>query len=129
MSESHCPLCYSELESRQVTPCMECGGDSFEMDHYEEHMYKKYELYFGMRLVLCDFCDVDFGSYDPTFFGFPANKRVGWEDFKFIKDIHDKSLARDKYCPHCKLRLPFLQFVTKCRVQNEGDENTIHNSG
>lgn len=53
------------------------------------------------------FCDVDFGSYDPTFLGFPKGKRVGLEDWNFVNDIMDKALSRDKYCPNCNHRLAF----------------------
>ena len=55
---------------------MECGGDDFELDHFKEHNYTEYEIFFDQRLVLCDFCDVDFGSYDPTYFGFKKKRRL-----------------------------------------------------
>lgn len=115
MKETHCPLCYTELIVRDTSPCMECGADEFEQDHYKDHEYKEYELYFGQRLILCDFCDVDFGSYDPTYFGFPKGKRVGLEDWNFIKDVTDKELRKDKYCPNCNHRLAFLKFLDVCR--------------
>lgn len=118
MAESYCPICYTELQVKEVTPCMQCGADEFELDHYKTHKYREYELYFGQRLILCDFCDVDFGSYDPTYFGFPKNRRVGFEDFIFIKDIEDKELRKDKFCPQCCNRLPFLKFIDTCRKEN-----------
>lgn len=119
MSESHCPICYTELLAKQVAPCMECGSDEFELDHYKEHSYNEYELYFGIRLILCDFCDVDFGSYNPTHFGFTKGTKIGYEDFKFVREINDKELKLDKYCPKCEHRLPFLKFIEQCRLINE----------
>ncbi|MBX2842903.1 MAG: hypothetical protein KTR26_14125 [Flammeovirgaceae bacterium] len=119
MKDSFCPLCYSALEVKEVTPCMECGGDDFEQDHYKEHKYAEYELYFGQRLILCNFCDVDFGSFDPTYFGFPPGTKVGIGDFHFIREISDKELRKDKYCPECGYRLSFLKFVETCKRENE----------
>ena len=119
MAESNCPLCYTELIKKQVTPCMECGGDEMELNHFTEHNYKEYEVFFGQKLILCNFCDVDFGSYDPTHFGFEKGKKIGYEYFDFVRDIMDKDLKMDKYCPNCKCRLPFLKFVENCRVENK----------
>lgn len=98
---------------------MDCGAYEFELDHYKKHTYKEYELFFGLRLILCDFCDVDFGSYHPSHFGFTNGKRSGYGDFNFVREIPDKSLRIDKYCPDCKQRLPFLKFIAKCREINE----------
>lgn len=104
---------------------MECGGDEFELDHYREHSYKEYEVYYGQRLVFCDFCEVDFGSYDPTYFGFPQGTRLGLDDWEFVKYVEDKELRKDKYCPNCQHRLPFLKFVDKCQQENK---TTKHNN-
>ena len=125
MNETNCPICYTELITRKVTPCEECGGDESELDHYKEHSYNEYELYFGQRLVLCNFCDVDFSSYDPTYFGFSKDRRLGLEDFNFVREESDKRLRKDKYCPECHYRLSFLRFVAKCRLENE---ETAHNT-
>lgn len=119
MDTINCPLCNSHLEVKEVTPCMECGSDDSELDHYKEHDYKEYELYFGQRVILCDFCDVDFGSYDPEYFGFPKGTRLGLQDFQFIREISDKELRKEKCCPECGHSLPFLNFVDKCRRENE----------
>lgn len=119
MSDTNCPLCNSILEVQEVTPCMECGSDDFEQDHYKEHDYAEYELYFGQRLILCDFCQVDFSSYDPTYFGFSLGTRLGLNDFQFIREITDVELRKDKCCPECGQRLPFLKFVEACRRANK----------
>ena len=119
MTDTNCPLCYTELIVKDTTPCMECGSVELELDHFKNHDYKEYELYFGQRLILCDFCVVDFSSFDPTYFGFSAGKKLGFGDWAFIQDIHNKNLRKDKYCPQCKHRLPFLKFVYKCRQENE----------
>ena len=33
MSESHCPICYTALETREVGPCYDCGHDPDELRH------------------------------------------------------------------------------------------------
>ena len=97
---------------------MECGGDELELDHYQDHDYSEYNTYFGQKLILCDFCELDFSSYDPTYFGFPLGKRLGLMDWEFIRNIRDKELRKDKFCPKCEHRLPFLNFILRCRLAN-----------
>jgi hypothetical protein len=111
MAEKNCPVCYSELVEKEVTPCMDCGA-------HKDGSYSEYEVYFGQRLVLCNFCYVDFSSYNPEYFGFPKNKKVGLQDFNFLINITDTSLRVDKYCPECNKRLAFLRFVSLCRENN-----------
>lgn len=119
MTITNCPICESELISKEVTPCMECGGGKEELDHYLDHNYNEYEVYFDQRLILCDFCEVDFSSYDSTHFGFKRGKSIGMNDFNFVREITNKELCFDKYCPECHHRLPFLKFIKKCRIENE----------
>jgi hypothetical protein len=119
LKESHCPVCYSELLVKKVTPCSECGADDFELDHYKEHNYHEYIICHDLRLVLCDFCDVDFGSYDATYFGFEKGRRIGYEDFKLVREVTEIKMVHGKYCPDCNYTLPFLKFVRDCRIANE----------
>ncbi|MDB4106849.1 hypothetical protein N9595_00055 [Bacteroidia bacterium] len=114
----NCPICNSVLTDRIVTPCMDCGGDEFELDHYLKHRYTKYETYFGSLLTLCNYCETDFGSYKPTYFGFPVYKRLGIQDFNFIRELKDVKLSTDKFCLTCNQRLAFLKFTKHCRTNN-----------
>ena len=118
MKETLCPLCYTALLFKKVSPCGECGADDFELKHFEEHQYHEYVLYHELRLVLCDFCVVDFGSFDPTYFGFEKGKRIGYEDFEMLREISSNKLIKGKYCPECNYNLPFLKFVNQCRISN-----------
>ena len=118
MKETNCPVCFTELIIKKVTPCAECGADDVELDHYKEHTYHEYVLYHEIRLVLCDFCDVDFASYNPTYFGFEKGRRIGYQDFKFVRKITDIKVVHGKYCPECNNTLPFLKFVRDCRIAN-----------
>ena len=119
MRISHCPLCYGELETREVTPCMECGGEPIELQHLAEgrHTYAELRVFGELALVLCDFCQVDFGSRDPAFFGLPRHARIGFDKMQFLRDV-PATPGHDKYCPDCGLRLAFLKFVVAARERH-----------
>jgi len=42
-----------------------------------KHSYAEMRIFDDLTLILCDFCQVDFASHDPTFFGLPIGKRIG----------------------------------------------------
>lgn len=70
-------MCFGPLDVREAAPCDECGGDPEEIEHFRlgKHTYQRFEVFAGLELTLCNFCMVDFGSYDPTFFGLPRGSR------------------------------------------------------
>jgi hypothetical protein len=105
MKATHCPLCYEPLEVREVGPCMDCGCDPTEIEHARsgQHTYAEYRIFGDLSLVLCDFCRVDFSSYDWTFFGLPHGTRVGMEKprgWQFVRDVQPV-IKKDKCCPKC----------------------------
>lgn len=102
---------------KELTPCMDCGWDEFELDHFETHRYNEHEIAFGAKLVLCDYCETDFGSYQKSFFGF-KDRQLDMMDFKFVREVHDKSLRKGYFCPTCNMTAPFLEFVALCRMKN-----------
>ncbi len=117
--DDHCPLCYSSLDTRVVAPCFNCGASEVELDHFRRgvHKYHELEVLPGHRLVLCDFCMVDFGSYSPVFFGLPRDARIGYESMVHIRALDPGTLGRDKFCSQCGYRLKFLKFVLAVRAQ------------
>ena len=117
MSESHCPICYAELQTREVAPCYDCGHDPEELVHLAEgrHTYDEVET-LGARAVLCDFCQSDFSSYDPTYFGRPARTPLGRPYMQLVRAVRDPRPALDKFCPQCQHRLAFLRFVAQARA-------------
>jgi hypothetical protein len=121
MADTNCPICYSELIAKEVAPCMDCGASEQGLQQLMTATYTEYQTYFNQRLVLCNFCDVDFSSYKPEYFGFSSDKKIGLQDFNFVRQVADKSLRVDKYCPHCDKRLAFLKFVNGCRQNNSGE--------
>jgi hypothetical protein len=117
MGTKQCPICYCPLEVRDVAPCMECGGYPDEIDHFLQgkHTYYEYEVFEGLNLILCNFCVVDFSSYDPTFFGLPKGSGIGLGYMIFKRSINNPTLSKDKFCPECGYRLAFLNFLVKAR--------------
>lgn len=113
-----CPICYTELEIRECAPCDDCGWDvPTEILHLHEnrHTYTTHEIYEGLRLTLCDFCAVDFGSYLPEYFGLKDSRGIGMLDFNLVKQIEHPEVVKDKFCPECSRRLEFLKFVVEIR--------------
>ncbi len=117
MSETHCPLCYSALEVRDVAPCMECGNLPEEIEHAlaGRHTYAEMRIFGDLTLVLCDFCQVDFGSFNPEAFGLPRGARIGFEKMQFLRSVEGVRIGKDKVYPSCNYRLPFLKFVQRAR--------------
>jgi hypothetical protein len=107
------------LELRDVAPCNDCGAEPRELVECrsEYHTYAEYEVFPGITATLCNFCDADFGSYDPTLFGLPKGARVGFDRMKFIRDVSATN-GKDQYCPKCRHRLAFLKFMQKAKETN-----------
>jgi hypothetical protein len=119
MGHEACPRCYGPLEVRDTTPCMLCGGAPEELLHYRDHTYHEVEVYPGLRLVLCNFCQVDLGSYDPGGFDRPSGARIGLEWSRLVRSVDKIVIAKDKYCPTCKARLALLRAMAE---RQESDE-------
>src|SRR5262245_56873128 len=112
MQETACPICHGPLEVREVGPCHDCGGSPDELEHFRagKHTYAEYEVFPGLALVLCNFCQVDFSSYDPRYFGLLPRTKIGLGSMRFVRDIHPLQSEKDKYCEQCRHRLRFLRF-------------------
>jgi hypothetical protein len=113
-----CPLCASQLAERQVAPCHDCGGAPSEIGECErgEHEYHVFELW-GHEVVLCDFCDADFGSYYPEFWGLPAGADPDYP-LTLLRKVDAPTISIDLYCSSCKHRLVFLQLLKAVRDQH-----------
>ena len=109
-----CPICFTELEVRDCGPCDDCGWDvPKEIEHLKDriHTYNAYDIYEGLRLTLCDFCLADFVYYESKYFGLNEGQRLNLQDFKFVRQVDNPQVIKDKFCPECSRRLKFLNFV------------------
>jgi hypothetical protein len=123
MQWKQCPLCFTELEVRDVTPCATCGGSPGELVHLRDghHTFHVFRVFGELELPLCNFCMVDFGSQDPGYFGLPPRTRIGLDRMQFVRDIAEPRIETDKFCPRCGHRLAFLRFVDAARQCHAGD--------
>lgn len=114
-----CPVCYSELEIRDCTPCDLCGGNPEEVEHlYNKlHVYCIYEFK-GSKLTLCNFCSVDLNSYKPEYFGLNAGEEISYRRLNFLKEIGNPKTVRDKFCSECQKRLSLLHFINENSSKN-----------
>ncbi len=113
-----CPICSGALKEIQVAPCFDCGHASDEHEECQQgaHKYHRFNLW-GQELVLCDFCDADFGSYFPSYLGLPEGAPQDYP-LELIAMVPSPAIAKDLYCNHCKHRLAFLQFLKAARAHN-----------
>jgi len=78
------------------------------------HTYEIYDVYEGLKLQLCNFCAVDFGSYKPEYLGLKG-QTIGFENFDFVSSVNEPFIQPDKYCPECNRRIQFLNFLVELR--------------
>lgn len=112
-----CPICFSFLEVKDVAPCWECGIFDEEIAHFHEgrHTYAEVEIWPDLTAVMCNFCMVDFSSYDPDFWEAPRNV-----DLPFPRELREVQgqIQKGRYCPECNYRQPFLEFIVAAREHN-----------
>jgi hypothetical protein len=93
-----------------VPPCYDCGHETNELQELKdgEHEYHKFKV-FNQTIILCDFCDADFGSYYPDYFGllgeFPQDYLL-----ELIEKIKEPIIEKDMYCSKCQHCLKFIKF-------------------
>lgn len=113
-----CPICKGKLETREVAPCYDCGHEPKELDDLASggHDYYLVKIY-GQEIVLCDFCEADFDSYDPDFLGLPEECANNYPSERISK-VDNPLPGEDSYCPECGCRLAFLTFLKNVRDKN-----------
>lgn len=112
-----CPICNSPLEEILAAPCDDCGGKPEELADFQggEREYFECEALSGWHLVLCDFCEADFASYNPEVFGLPKGSTVEKLKLRRVKKIQSAQIEADKCCPICGHRSNFLKLILESR--------------
>jgi hypothetical protein len=115
-----CGECGSEMISREIAPCLYCGGNPEELDEFRqgEHRYYIFQLFGGD--VLCDFCDVDMPSVDPTYLGFPANFK--WDpafDLEPWTPVEHPQIRIELACSKCNNTLRKQNFAINNARKND----------
>lgn len=114
----NCPVCQSELEERDCTPCHDCGANSpGELEDMEagKTTFATYNVYKGLRLTLCNNCVVNTANYPADHFGFNEDKKIGPNDLQVVHEIGQPRRQKDKFCPECHRRLSYLRFLQTIR--------------
>jgi hypothetical protein len=117
MQETHCPICFGELEVHELAPCDDCGAKPEELEHLRQglHSYAVYRIFQDLELTLCDFCHVDFGSYNPEFFGLQKQSQIRFGKMSLVRTVDRPAAQLGKACTQCGLRLTFAKFVVQAR--------------
>ena len=115
---TNCPICSLPLEAIDVAPCFDCGHAPHELGECTrgEHEYHVFELW-ETEIVLCDFCDADFGSYHPDYWGLPEGPLPEYP-LQLVRKVDSPCIAKDFYCACCKHRLAFLMFRSHSLSRN-----------
>lgn len=117
MPIEQCPLCSGSLEARETSPCHQCGADPGSVERFNsgEHTYHAVKLFGDQELILCDSCMLNFGSFDPEFFGQSKTTPIGFEHMQILRQIQNPSSRPDMFCSSCGFRLRFLNFIKDSR--------------
>jgi hypothetical protein len=111
-----CPLCFTPLESREVTPCYICGGSPSSVEGFRtDQEYRTWRLPSGRELILCHGCELeDFmcrGGWGKRLL--PSSLPLAIHHLQFVRKMDRPQLGKDQYCPECNLRLAFITVIAE----------------
>jgi len=114
MSQVQCPVCFTPLEVRDVAPCYICGGWPSRAERLVPRAeFREWRLPGGRTLVLCAGCEVE-EFLSPHGWGRRlglGGKRLPLAALQLVRVLPRPEVRKDKFCPHCNLRLAFLEVV------------------
>jgi len=118
-----CPICYAELETRDVAPCYMCGGLPVELEHLNQnrHTYAVYRFPNGTEMELCQFCFLDIESVSGEHWGLGHGDRITTNELALVGQDFSPRVNRDKYCPNCDAGLRYLKALREILNYNNED--------
>jgi hypothetical protein len=103
-ARNNCPICFSTLEVREVTPCYRCGGwEAALMKSFDD-----YQLPDGSLLTLCSLClgEEIFGDQGDL------KQRIKISHHRELSIDRPRAHASvDKYCIECNARFALLKLM------------------
>jgi hypothetical protein len=128
MNPSHCPICFTALETRQTTGCFVCGAWEDTIAHPTERQkdIHRYALPNDQELDLCSACFVEEFMVPgglSSLLEFPKGDRLARE-LRYLSPVSDEGKAQDKFCRACNLRLAYLRLVVTCREANRPHQHS-----
>ena len=122
MGQSQCPVCYSPLEVRDVTPCFVCGGWPESVARFDPAAaFTEFRLPGGRPLVLCRGCELE-EFMVPGGWGYRLvpGEKLPVNGLQRVRAVEPPQLGHDKFCPACNLRLAFAEVVAEQRHAEPG---------
>ena len=121
MGSSQCPVCFAPLETRLVAPCYVCGGWPAYVAKFDPATpLTNYRLPMGDVIVLCESCMLE-EFMVPKGWGyqiFPEESRP-WNALTPTPMDIDRTIAHDKFCPDCNIRLALAKLVVAYTKRDE----------
>lgn len=113
MGRSQCPICYSPLEVRDVTPCFICGGWPEIVARFDPAIgFTEARLPSGQSLVLCRGCRLeDFMVPGGWGYRLVPDEKLPVNALRWVRDVEEPRLGCDKFCTTCNLRLAFAEVI------------------
>ncbi len=113
MGRSQCPVCYAQLEVRDVAPCFICGGWPESVARFDPAAhFTEFRLPDGRTIVLCRGCELEeFMVTGGWGFRLVPGEKVPINGLQCVASVPEPRISRDKFCPSCNLRLAFLEVV------------------
>ena len=125
MGQSQCPMCYSALEIRDVTPCYICGGRPESVAQFDFAVeFREFRLPDGQVIVMCWGCEL--GEFMvPGGWGYRIafGEALPINALQWSRSLQASRLQKDKFCPACNLRLAFLDVVAKIQQREEAGDD------
>jgi hypothetical protein len=115
MRNAQCPVCYTPLEVRAVTPCFYCGAWPEQVALFKPtDEFREWRLPSGQRIVLCRPCELE-EFLVPGGWGYRLNLGTRWplNALEYVRQVQDPQLGQDKFCPTCNMRLAFLAITSQ----------------
>ena len=127
MSHVQCPVCFTTLEIRDVTPCFVCGGWPCIAESFNAEMvFHEWRLPSGKLLVLCPNCELE-EFMVPGGWGnrLGLKTRLPITALTPMPNEVPQSMTKGKFCPQCNLRLPLLEIVSALGEASHGPANDV----
>jgi hypothetical protein len=119
MGQSQCPVCWSPLEVRDVTPCFVCGGWPESVARFDPAAtFTEFRLPGGQPLALCRGCELE-EFMVPGGWGYrlASGEKLPVNALQRVRSLRSSQVERDKFCLACNLRLAFLNVVADNQTQ------------
>ena len=115
MKHTNCPICYSNLGIRDVTPCYVCGGWDGELERYsQDTVFTEYYLESGKYITLCESCWLEellaLQGDLVSDLNLPISKGAA-SGYTLSNRSVDNKIVKDKYCSTCNKRLALLKII------------------